>query len=131
MARIGPKGSKPELMVRSGLHRRGLRFTLHDASLPGSPDLVFRRFKVVVFVHGCFWHRHNCRLATHPSTNVAFWEDKFKRNVERDRRKSRALRKAGWTVLTVWQCQLMRDDARRTRLLDRLANQIRSVRAFD
>ena len=106
MSGIRGRDTKPEKQVRSFLHRAGLRFRLH-ASLPGKPDLVFPKHGAVVFVHGCFWHRHaGCRYATTPSSNVDFWQAKFDANVARDKRVTRHLRKAGWRVLVVWECRL-------------------------
>jgi DNA mismatch endonuclease (patch repair protein) len=106
MSGIRGRDTKPEKQVRSFLHRAGLRFRLH-ASLPGKPDLVFPRHRAVVFVHGCFWHRHaGCQYATTPSSNVEFWQAKFDSNVERDRRVTRQLRKEGWRVFVIWECQL-------------------------
>ena len=107
MAGIGSRNTKPELVLRRGLHARGLRFRLHNRKLPGTPDLVFRRFGAVCFVHGCFWHRHEgCRYTTTPATREEFWQGKFAANVERDRRNRRALLDAGWRVAVVWECAL-------------------------
>ena len=110
MARIRGKDTKPELMVRSLLHRAGLRFSLRPEELPGRPDIVLPKHGAVVFVHGCFWHRHKgCKVATMPKSREDFWQAKFERNVARDRRNQRDLRKAGWKVITLWECQVMRD----------------------
>ncbi len=107
MSRIKSKDTKPELAARSLLFSMGLRFRLHKSELPGHPDIVLAKLKTVIFVHGCFWHRHkNCRDNSKPATNSAYWQDKFKRNVERDARNKRDLRKLGWRVLTVWECEL-------------------------
>lgn len=106
MSRVRGKDTAPEMVVRRLVHALGYRFRLHRKDLPGSPDLVFPGRRVVVFVHGCFWHRHEgCRLASTPKSNEAFWEAKFGRNVERDARKERELRALGWRVLVVWQCE--------------------------
>lgn len=106
MSGIRGRDTKPEKLVRSFLHRTGLRFRLH-ASLPGKPDLVFPKHHAAVFVHGCFWHRHaGCRYATMPTTNAAFWQAKFDSNVARDNRVSRQLRKEGWRVYVVWSCRI-------------------------
>lgn len=106
MSGIRGRDTKPEKLVRSFLHRAGLRFRLH-ASLPGKPDLVFPKHRAVVFVHGCFWHRHaGCRYAATPSSNAEFWQAKFDANVARDNRVARQLRKEGWRVFVVWECRL-------------------------
>lgn len=111
MASIRGKDTKPELLVRRGLHRIGVRFRLHVRDLPGRPDLVFPKYRTVLFVHGCFWHRHDsCWLAYTPSANSSKWLDKFEANVERDRRQVAALQKAGWRVLVVWECLLRSND---------------------
>ena len=107
MAQIGNRDTKPELTLRRALHARGLRFRLHDRKLPGTPDLVFRRFAAVCFVHGWFWHRHaGCPYATNPATRPEFWRAKFEANIERDSRTRDQLRKDGWRVATVWECAL-------------------------
>lgn len=107
MAAIRGRDTSPELLVRSWLHREGLRFRIHDRSLPGSPDIVLPRWGAVIFVHGCFWHRHRgCPRTTSPATRRAFWNAKFASNVARDERNRRALRRLGWRVRTVWECSL-------------------------
>ena len=110
MSGIRGKDTRPERIVRSGLHRIGFRFRLHDKKLPGSPDLVLPKHSAVIFVHGCYWHRHQgCRYATTPSTRPEFWQAKFQGNVERDRRNQRELMEAGWRVFIVWECALRND----------------------
>jgi DNA mismatch endonuclease (patch repair protein) len=109
MSRIRGKDTKPELAVRSALHRAGYRFRLHRKYLPGQPDIVLLKYRTVVFVHGCFWHRHKgCKFAYAPKSRVAFWNEKFLRNVDRDRRNANALRRLGWRVITIWECQAAR-----------------------
>jgi len=125
MARIRGTNTKPELLVRSALHRAGLRFRLHARGLPGRPDIVLARHRVVIFVHGCFWHRHGCALSGEPRTRRGFWLGKFDRNVARDARNARALRRLGWRVLTVWECAL-RTQAGRERALASLVRRIRA-----
>ena len=111
MAKIRGKNTKPELLVRSMLHRAGYRFSLHRKDLPGTPDIVLRKYRTVIFVHGCFWHRHkNCKIASMPKSNVEFWQAKFDRNVHNDKKHKRELKKLGWHVLTVWECQLKKPD---------------------
>lgn len=107
MAGIRGKNTWPERNLRSLLFARGLRFRIHVRKLPGCPDLVFPRFKAVVFAHGCFWHRHHgCRYATTPRTNMEFWQSKFRDNIDRDKRHCDALLALGWRVATVWECAL-------------------------
>lgn len=105
MSRIRGSDTGPEKIVRSALHRMGLRFRLHRKDLPGRPDIVLPGLHTVVFVHGCYWHRHpGCRLAYNPKTRVEFWQAKFQDNVERDSRQQAELEAAGWRVVIVWEC---------------------------
>ena len=106
MSRIGSKDTKPEMLVRRGLHRRGLRYRLHGVDIPGKPDMVFPRYRTVVFVHGCFWHGHGCSLFKWPKTRAGFWKKKINRNMDRDRKVLAALRVDGWRVLVVWECAI-------------------------
>lgn len=107
MAGIRSKHTRPELRLRRALHACGLRFRLHARNLPGHPDLLFPRYRAVVFVHGCFWHRHSgCRFATTPATRTEFWEAKFSANIARDEVVLCALRQSGWRVGVVWECEL-------------------------
>lgn len=120
MSRIRRQDTQPELVVRRALHRLGYRFRLHRRDLPGTPDVVLPKLRVVIFVNGCFWHRHiDCRLAATPTSNSAFWLDKFERNVARDKAAIEALSSLNWRTLTVWECE-----TRDPNLLDRL------IRAF-
>ncbi|MEO5375536.1 MAG: DNA mismatch endonuclease Vsr [Alphaproteobacteria bacterium] len=106
MARVKGWNTKPEMVVRSLTHGLGFRFRLHRRDLPGTPDLVFPGRRKVIFVHGCFWHRHaGCKLAAEPKTRQEFWTRKFQDNVERDRTARESLEAAGWKVLVVWECQ--------------------------
>lgn len=106
MSGIRGKNTRPEMLVRSFLHRRGLRFRLHARNLPGRPDLVFPRHRAVVQVHGCFWHQHSsCRFAYMPTSNRMFWRAKLRGNAARDLRNDKALRDLGWRVFTVWECE--------------------------
>ncbi|WP_082559997.1 MULTISPECIES: very short patch repair endonuclease [unclassified Brevundimonas] len=110
MSGIKGKNTKPEMVVRQGLHRAGFRFRLHAPGLPGKPDLLLPKWRAAIFVHGCFWHRHEgCRFTTTPATRPAFWDQKFGANVLRDERAFVALQKAGWRVATVWECAVRRD----------------------
>ena len=106
MAAIRGKDTKPELLIRKGLHRLGLRYQLHDDKLPGKPDLVFPKYNAVIFVNGCFWHGHDCHLFKQPETREEFWQIKIDRNRERDAENKDALSKMGWRILTVWECAL-------------------------
>jgi DNA mismatch endonuclease, patch repair protein len=122
MARVRSKNSRPELAVRKLVFALGYRYRLHAKALPGCPDLVFRPRRRVIFVHGCFWHRHaNCALARMPKSRIDFWVKKLEGNRQRDERNKRALARAGWKVLVIWECQLRntaRLEARIRRFLD-------------
>ena len=111
MASIRGKDTRPELLLRRALHRRGLRYRLYGRKLPGRPDLVLPRFQAVLFVHGCFWHRHEgCRYATTPATRTEFWQAKFDANVARDIRNQHDLAQADWRVGIVWECTIRKGD---------------------
>lgn len=106
MAKIRSKDTKAEIAVRSCLHRLGYRFRLHDRRLPGSPDIVLPRLRTVILVHGCFWHRHsNCKFAYTPKTRPEFWTEKFEKNKARDKLVRDSLRKLGWRVEIIWECE--------------------------
>lgn len=110
MSRIRSGNTKPEKQVRSLLHWAGYRFRIHVRKLPGAPDIVLPKYKAAIFVHGCFWHRHDgCRYAYNPKSRTEFWREKFKATVERDRKKSEELRAAGWRVIVVWECELKKN----------------------
>lgn len=120
MSKVKSKHTKPELLVRRLVHKNGYRFRLHPAGLPGKPDLVFKRIRKIVFVHGCFWHRHSkagCPFARMPKSKTDFWMPKLEANRLRDRRNVRALRSVGWKVLVVWECEL--------RHIEQLENKLR------
>ena len=117
MAAIRGKDTAPELAVRRILHAMGLRFRLHRKDLPGRPDIVLPKHRTVVFVHGCFWHRHeDCRYTTTPKTRQEFWQTKFAANVERDGRNRTDLRQLGWRVIVVWECELRQPSDLKERL---------------
>ena len=124
MKRVKQKHTAPEMIARRQLHRRGLRYNIGDRSLPGSPDLSFPRHRAALFVHGCFWHGHDCRLGARPSSNTSYWLPKIEANRLRDARKEQALRDLGWRVLTLWQCEIKRDTTGAA--FDSLAAAIRS-----
>ena len=117
MSRIQRKDTKPEMIVRRLVHRLGYRYRLHRQDLPGSPDLVFPGRRKIIFVHGCFWHQHNCARGSHPSSNLDYWSPKLERNTERDRKNISDLTKAGWSILIVWECE--------TKALENLALRIK------
>jgi DNA mismatch endonuclease, patch repair protein len=126
MARIRARDTAPEMIVRRLLHRLGYRYRLHDCYLPGKPDVVFHARRCILFVHGCYWHRHpGCRFAFLPKTRVDFWTSKFAANVERDARVTKQLQGAGWRVMAVWSCEVRRIDelsAKLTAFLGPLTN---------
>ena len=111
MSAIKSKNTKPEIAVRKLLHSMGYRFRLHRKDLPGSPDIVLPKYKTVIFVHGCFWHRHqNCKYASNPKTRREFWEKKFKENIERDKKTQEKLKNLGWKTKVVWECEIKKQD---------------------
>jgi DNA mismatch endonuclease (patch repair protein) len=116
MAAVRPRDTSPERLVRQLLTQMGWRYRLHRSDLPGKPDLVLPSARKVIFVHGCFWHRHRCARATTPARNLRLWLDKFAKNVARDRRHRRELRRLGWQVLVLWECQLANEAGVRQRL---------------
>ncbi|MFD2531351.1 very short patch repair endonuclease [Gracilimonas halophila] len=118
MSQIRSKDTKPELIVRKFLHRKGLRFSLHAKDLPGKPDIKLTKYKTVVNVHGCFWHGHeDCEHFKMPKSNIDYWENKIYGNKERDKANRKKLKKMGWKVITFWECKLKKDDS-----LERLEN---------
>ena len=106
MAGIQGKNTRPELFLRKALHAMGFRYRLGGGGLPGKPDIIFPKRRVVIFVHGCFWHMHKCKYFKWPATNPQFWREKLDGNVQRDRRVAIELQSKGWTVVTVWECEL-------------------------
>jgi len=111
MSRVSRENTSPEKTIFSFLRKNKFRFRKNVKTLPGSPDIVLTELNIVIFVHGCFWHGHKrCKLAKRPSSNTKYWNKKIDDNIERDKRKSRQLRKLGWKVLTVWQCQLKTEE---------------------
>ena len=107
MSKIRGKNTKPEMILRSLLFRKGFRFRVHQKSLPGKPDIVLAKYKTVIFVHGCFWHYHeDCREGRIPSTNTKFWKEKLFKNVEKDTKYKQTLEKMSWKVIIIWECEL-------------------------
>ena len=122
MSRIRSQDTKPEMLIRSFLCRQGFRFRLHKKTLPGTPDIVLPKYRTVIEIRGCFWHRHpGCKIATTPSSNVEFWTTKFEQNVARDKKNEMAISNLGWNLIVVWGCQV-RDNS----VLDRLPARIKA-----
>ncbi len=112
MSRIRSKNTKPEMRVRSFLHKNGYRFRLHRKDLPGKPDIVLPKYKTAIFVHGCFWHQHNnCKNASMPKSNRDFWKKKFNSNIQRDLNNQAKLRELGWQVIVIWECETETESA--------------------
>lgn len=125
MSGIRGRDTKPEIIVRKYLHAQGFRYRIAPKHLPGKPDIVLPKHLTVIFVHGCFWHRHhNCHYAAMPSTNVAFWQSKFHENISRDARNTTLLVEAGWRVLVIWECEVKRGRYRQ------LADHIRNIETY-
>ena len=123
MSHVSGKNTKPELIVRSLLHRLKYRFRLHRSDLPGKPDIVLPKYKKVIFIHGCFWHSHKgCPRARRPATNAAFWQEKLEKNIERDRRNIGELKELGWNVLVIWTCEVNNSEQLRNTLVAFLEN---------
>lgn len=128
MARVRAIGSRSEMSVRAAAHSMGLRFRLHRRDLPGSPDLVFPKFRTAIFVHGCFWHRHpGCANTRTPKSNVPFWEAKFAENVARDERVQERLQEMGWKPVVIWECETKKPEVLRKRITELLKPQEPSV----
>lgn len=128
MSRIRGENTKPELILRSLLHKAGFRFKIHDKNLPGRPDIVLPRYQTAIFVNGCFWHRHSgCKQAYMPKSRQDFWNKKFDATVRRDKKKKESLEQADWNVLTVWECELQNDPGSVvTDIIKRLGKEARS-----
>jgi len=110
MSRIRSRHTKPELILRSLLHRAGFRFRIKNKHLPGNPDIVLAKYRTIIFVHGCFWHRHqNCKRATMPKSNQSYWQEKFERNIQRDKEVKKQLSELNWQVIVAWECEIKAD----------------------
>jgi len=128
MAAIKSKDTNPEKAVRSALYKKGYRFRLHRRDLPGTPDIVLFRYKTVIFVHGCFWHQHGCRHTSTPKTRKAYWNEKFASNDKRDKKNTAELRRNGWKVVVVWECEIRDDIDKVAKRLDRaLKRRLRAI----
>ncbi len=126
MSRVFSKNTSAEMRVRSAAHAKGLRFRVHCRNLPGTPDLVFPRWRTAIFVHGCFWHRHGgCKKATTPKTRVDFWQEKFDRNLARDEANLSALHAVGWRAEIIWECETKSPEALHERLGHIFGKQVR------
>lgn len=125
MSKVGQKDTKPEIIVRKHLFSQGLRYRTNVKKLPGSPDIVLSKYRTVIFVHGCFWHGHSCRAGHRPQSNIEYWVPKIEANQERDARKIAELKKCGWHVIVIWQCEINTVAKRNIRLpilLDEIKN---------
>lgn len=121
MRAIKSKNTKPEVIVRKLLHAMGYRFRLYKKELPGTPDIVLKKYKTAIFVNGCFWHRHQgCSRCTFPKTNTEYWENKFNANIERDRKNYEKLKELGWNVFIIWECEVKRIEELKQRIIKTL-----------
>ena len=110
MSQIKGKNTKPELTVRKYLYHRGLRYRLHNKNLIGKPDISIKKYKIAIFINGCYWHRHGCKMTTTPKTNTDFWKNKFKENVKRDKNNYKTLKELGWHVIIIWECEVNKSE---------------------
>ena len=130
MASVGQRDTGSELLLRRALHRQGFRYRLYEKKLPGSPDLVFPKYRAVIFVHGCFWHRHGCKYSTFPSTRKKFWGEKFEANKKRDKKNIDSLKAKGWRVLIVWECLINSKEFNDGTIISSVAKWLRSKNCF-
>lgn len=128
MSHIKSKNTSLEILVRKKLFADGFRYKINDSSLPGKPDIVLPKYHTVIFVNGCFWHRHNCKLATIPKTNTEYWINKFKKNEENDEKNYRLLRNYGWHVIVVWECEIKEDI---DKLISTIEEELRDYLLYD
>ncbi len=126
MSKISGKETKPEILVRRFLYANGFRFRKNDKRYPGKPDIVLPKYKTVIFVHGCFWHGHNCKAGKLPETRKEFWKEKINGNIERDKNNQKELEQLGWKVITIWQCEL-KNKKIQEKTLDALLNTLHST----
>ena len=130
MSGIRGQDTKPEMLIRRELHRRGFRYVLHSAKLPGRPDMVLAKHRAAIFVHGCFWHGHDCHLFKWPSTRAEFWSSKLNSNRSRDSRQLELLKESGWRVAVIWECAVKGAGADRHGVVTRLAKWIKGSSPF-
>lgn len=130
MSGIRGKDTKPELEIRQSLHQRGIRYRLHDEKLPGKPDIVLKKYNAVIFIHGCFWHRHNCHLFKWPKTRPEFWKQKINRNHENDTTALEGLQSAGWRVCIVWECSIKGASKNISKVSDAIMNWLQSNKSL-
>lgn len=123
MSKISGKETKPEILVRKYLFSEGFRFRKNVKGLPGKPDIVLPKYKVIIFIHGCFWHGHSCKRGNLPSSNIQFWENKISQNLSRDKNVTQKLKELGWKVIIIWQCEIQNNLSRKIRL-DQLISDI-------
>lgn len=123
MSKISGKETKPEILVRKYLFSKGFRFRKNVKGLPGKPDIVLPKYKVIIFIHGCFWHGHSCKRGNLPSSNIQFWENKISQNISRDENVTQKLKELGWKVIIIWQCEIQNNLSREIRL-DQLISDI-------
>ena len=130
MSGIKGKNTKPELLIRRGLHQQGFRFRLHDSKLAGKPDLVLKKFNAVIFVHGCFWHRHDCHLFKWPKSRTDFWRKKINKNYDNDQKVIKTLSSLGWRICIVWECSIKGANKNTREVLARITNWLDSKEKF-
>lgn len=127
MSKIAGKETTPEILIRRFLFSNGYRFRKNVKTLPGKPDIVMPKYKIIIFVHGCFWHKHNCKRGDLPQDNANFWSEKINKNVERDNSNISKLKSAGWNIIVIWQCEIKNNVLRESRL-KRLLEEIRPAK---
>ena len=132
MSGIKGKNTKPEIIIRKELFKIGFRYKINDPGLPGKPDLVFPKYKAVIFINGCFWHRHNCHLFKWPSSNVEFWHKKINKTVEKDKENIQRLTLSGWRVLEIWECSIKgKTKLCLNEIIDQTVNWIKTGKVYD
>lgn len=129
MSKIRAKNTKPELLVRQFLFSKGFRYRLHQNALPGKPDIILKKYKTIIFVNGCFWHGHkNCKKSILPTSNITFWKEKIQANIDRDKKSKRSLKKLGWSIFTIWECDIENKMAL-TKTMNKLLKYLNDIKA--